>query len=346
MPRLNAAIKPLYDRLKQEGFDRGYVQAAILPDWWDDSLYEQEQNRLLAHLSIAKFLGVKLSRVVDRSQPIVAPAHNVRLKRGKQTGTPSGCAGAIVAAMYAATTTAHLIQDRLPFTGLRPALEIRDLLLSRPECVWPDLENLLQYCWQHGIAVVHVTQLPSAPASKRIAGLATFVGDRPVIVLCSRRDSPAWLAFHLAHELGHIMCGHVKPGGDSIVDLKLEGQSNEAQEREADFYAFQVLTGEPEPNLSGQILNGEHLAKAAHEYGMKHRIDPGTVALIYGYSQKRLAAAQIALKALHADRGAGVVLAHAYRQHVPLDDLPEGIQRSLSAITQIYGLTPTEDDID
>lgn len=343
MPKAVASMKPLYERLKSHGLDRQYVQAAILPDWWDDSLFDDASNRLTAQMSIARFLGVKVQQLADPASQFPSPVQNVSLKRGKNADI-SEVTGAVAAAMHAARITADLMRDRLPFTGSRPALEIRNHLLSRPDCIWPDLPNLVDYCWQHGIAVVHITRLPKK--SKVIAGLATFIGARPVIVLCSGRDSPAWLAFHLAHELGHIMSGHVKPGDAPLVDIKLEGATDETQEREADQYAFQILTGHPDIQLAGAArLTGPRLAAEARRFGKEHRIHPGTVALIYGYCQQCLPAAQAALSAMHEDRGARAILAKAYRQHVSLDGISDAAQRSLAATTQLFGLTQPDEAI-
>ena len=327
-------MKPLYDRLKSHGLDRKYIHAAVLPDWWEDNLSGNESNRLMAELSIARFLGVSVKKLRDPEAGELALAHEVRLKRNRNAEVAE-VTGAVAAASHAARMTAKLLEERLPFTGRRPALEIRNQLLARPECTWPDLGNLVSYCWEHGIAVVHVTALPRQ--SKSIDGLATFVGERPVIVLTSKRDGPAWLAFHLAHEIGHIMCGHVKPGDSPLVDIKLESANDEDQEREADEYAFQILTGWPNPQFGGPGMRAAALAQAAYEFGEQHRIHPGTVALIYGYSKNRIPVAQSALKVMDEDSGAREILAEAFRKHVPLDDLPDAFQRSLSAMTQIFG---------
>lgn len=338
MRRPPAAMKPLYDRLKSHGLDRKYVHAAVLPDWWDDDLSSNASNRLMAEMSIARFLGVSLKRLRNSEDGGLPLTHDVRLKKSRNTETEE-VAGAVAAASHVARLTAKMLEDRLPFTGRRPALEIRNQLLARPECTWPDLENLVSYCWEHGIAVVHVTELPRK--SKSIDGLATFIGDRPVIVLASGRKGPAWLAFHLAHELGHIMCGHVKPGDSPLVDIKLDSATDEDQEREADQYAFEVLTGHTEPEFGGTGMRANALARAAHQFGEKHRIHPGTVALIYGYCQGRIALAQAALKAMGEDQGAREILADAFREHVTLDDLPDPFQRSLSAMTQVFGSPQT-----
>lgn len=335
-------MRPLYQQLKARGIDRHYVQSVILPDWWDDSLYQEPSNRQLAQLHLARFLGVPVAQLASPATPLTPAGQPARLKRGRNAAD-SHVVGAVAAAMHAARIVADLMRGHLPFTGVRPALEIRAQLLSRPDCTWPDLRTLVEYCWQHGIGVIHVTRLPRVPGSKTIAGLATFVGDRPVIVLCSGRDSPAWLAFHLAHELGHIMCGHVRPGGGAVVDLRLDHASDEVDERQADEYGFQVLTGHPALELDGPAMNGERLAAAARHFGETHRIHPGTVALIYGYSRGRIPVAQRALAIMGHDQGARSILAEAFRNHVPLEELADSAQRTLSATTQLFGLTPPLD---
>lgn len=335
MPSPPAAMKPLYERLKSFGLNRNYIHAAILPDWWEDSLSSNDSNRLMAEMSVARFLGISLRELQSPENDKLSLLPTVRLKRNKGVDIAS-VTGSIVSATHVARITAKLLQDRLPFTGRRPALEIRNHLLSRPECTWPDLQNLVSFCWEHGIAVVHVTKFPSA--SKSIDGLATFVGDRPVIALTSQKKSPAWLAFHLAHEIGHIMCGHVKPGDGPLVDIKIDSAQDEQQEIEADQYAFEILTGRPSLELTAPYgTRGCDLVEHAHKFGEQHRIHPGTVALIYGYSQNRLPVAQNALKLMGENTGAQDILADAYRKYIALDNLPDTYRRSLAAMTNVLG---------
>jgi hypothetical protein len=336
-----AVIKPFYAHLKKQGFEKSYVRDAMLPDWWDDALFENPSNRLTAQMSVAKYLGVRLQDIINENA-VKLHTGNVRLKRGRAE-TPSEVLGAVTAALHAARMTASLMRKCLPFTGMRNALEVRNQLLSHPESPGPNLNNLLDYCWQHGIGVVHVTRMPKVPGAKKIEGLATFVGDRPVIVLCSGRSSPAWLAFHLAHELGHIMREHVKAGDQPLIDIKLENVIDDADETEANQYAFQVLTGSPDPKFSGKISSSSVLVAAARKYGELNHVDPGTVALIYGYSQKCIPMAQAALKKLEVNSsGAAQLIATAFREHAVLENVPESIQRSLSTTTQIYGMTLPE----
>jgi hypothetical protein len=329
-------IRDLYSKLKRLGIDRKYVQSAILPDWWDDSLYANESNRLTAQLGVSRFLGISLR---DLAGPLDAFAsqQNARLKRARNADLDE-VAGAVAAAMHAARLVASLMAEHLPFTGVRPALDIRQQLLARPECMAPDLTHLVDFCWRHGIGVVHLTSLPKG--SKKIAGLATFVGTRPVVVLCSGRDSPAWLAFHLAHELGHIMCAHVRSGDQPLVDVEIGNVDDERQEQEADSYAIQLLTGHPELQLqSARRLSGMQLASLASDFGRAHRIDPGTVALVYGYCNRLIPVAQTALKAMNLESGGREILADAFRRHLSVEDLPDSAHRHLSAVTQVLGLS-------
>src|SRR5205814_9436552 len=87
------------------------------------------------------------------------------------------------------------------------AAKIRLAILSRGnEPV--NLKNLLEYCWENGIVVLHVSNFP--PGAKKMDGLVTVYDGRPGIVLCKNYQSPSWMVFPLAHEIGHVGRGHVK----------------------------------------------------------------------------------------------------------------------------------------
>lgn len=80
--------------------------------------------------------------------------------------------------------------------------------------------------------------------------MAYYEGDRPVIVLASGYDSPPRQAFYLAHEVGHILRGHVKPGGEMLADSDLDTATEDKDEREADGDALELLTGQRTPEFS------------------------------------------------------------------------------------------------
>ena len=77
-----ASLAPLYRRLKTVGFDRLFLQRAVLPDWWEDSLAANATTRSQFELHIAQRLGVPLAQLRDPAQPITLPGtDDVRLKR-------------------------------------------------------------------------------------------------------------------------------------------------------------------------------------------------------------------------------------------------------------------------
>jgi hypothetical protein len=192
----------------------------------------------------------------------------------------------------------------------------------------------LWYAWRHGIAVLHLAALPRG---KKFSGLAQFCGPTPAIVLASGFRSPPWLAFHLAHELGHILLGHVTPESGALVDSDVDKLSNDEDERAADRFACEILTGKAEPAFSPTYgLTGPKLADAAKEYGKKNRVDAGVVALIYGRSAQRMPAAQNALKLLNLNSGAHERIAHWLDIHLPpAHELPEFAGRCLDLVSTV-----------
>lgn len=74
-------------------------------------------------------------------------------------------------------------------------------------------------------------------AAARTAGLACYVHDTPVIFFDSSRSYMEVL-FTVAHELGHIMLGHLS------FRQALGLGSPDSSEREADAFAVQLLANE------------------------------------------------------------------------------------------------------
>ena len=321
------SMRSLYARLKKVGYDRRFVEECILPEWWSDDLSSVEANRAIAELAIARHLGFSTADLRDPQRPLVLPQRkNIRLKRSARV-TEEQVAGTVLVARRAAELVVESAVDLPSFGGAALASAIRTAILRNHAHV--DLGSLLTYCWSHGIAVVHLNQTPKA--SKKIAGLATFCGNRPAIVLASRRDSPPWIAFHLAHELGHIMLEHVRDAGDLLVDQDLDKKDGDQQEQEADRFACELLTGESSPGFSPtRGLTAPKLARAALQYGESHRISPGTVVLIYGRSANRYPVVPGALKYLKQEAGAHDLITGALRRVLSPGDLPETTARFLS----------------
>lgn len=327
-------MKNLYDRLKAVGYDRTFVRECVLPDWWSDDLASVPANRAQAEIAIARHFGFRVADLRDRTRPLnVSRVPNVRLRRRHGT-TEQQVAPTVVVARRAAELVAESAGDLPTFGPLVLASAARTAILRNSAHV--DLASLLNYCWSHGVLVVPLTRIPTG--GKKIHGLATFVGGRPAVVLASGHDSPPWIAFHLAHELGHIMCGHVRTGGELLVDHDLDKKDGDEQEQDADRFACELLTGELSPAFDPiRGLTAEKLARAALRYGEARRIAPGTVVLIYGRSANRFPAAQSALKFLGQDAGAREQIVAALRAVLCPDELPETTARFLSGCVGLAG---------
>ena len=78
------------------------------------------------------------------------------------------------------------------------------------------LREVPQWFAECGVIVVFSEGLPGG----KLDGAVTFLGEgRPLIGLSTRGDRFDSLLFTLLHEAAHLTLGHIKPGGQSIVDL-------------------------------------------------------------------------------------------------------------------------------
>lgn len=315
-------MQSLYKRLSAAGYDRKFVRECVLPDWWEDSLGSVPANCAIAEIAVSRMLGFSIQDLRNPDQPLARPGiGDVRLKRIKGS-KPAEMAPAIVLAQQAANIINAYLTDMPPFKGVDDPLSVRATILETNPAV--DLGALVDYAWSRGIAVFHLKRLPRL--SKRFSGLAMFCDDRPVDVLASGSDSPPWLAFHLAHELGHILLGHVRQGGAPLADGEFKNLECEADEKEADRFALTVLTGKPEPKFTPVLgLRAHALADRARHIEQEHGVNAGTVALIYGLTANRMPVAQNALKHMQMDRGAHAILSAALQRHLP-EDLPETVE--------------------
>jgi hypothetical protein len=155
---------------------------------------------------------------------------------------------------------------------------LRNAVLKSSDYV--DLRSLITFGWAMGIPIIHLRVFPLEQKSMH----AMVVEDKGRYAILLGRDSnyPAPVAFTLAHEIGHVMLGHLT-GSMALVDMD-EGEDQKTldpQEAEADEYAITLLTGAPDPQIttSTPSFTARSLANAALEEGQRHRIEPGSLAL-------------------------------------------------------------------
>jgi hypothetical protein len=213
------------------------------------------------------------------------------------------------------------------------AAEVRTTILGR-NAGPVTLESLLEFCWSRGIIVAHVRRLPHVAGFRKLDGVVFYIDDRPCIILAESNDAPARIAFHLAHELGHIYLGHVAPDGVGIADDNIErnAQSDEV-EYAADQFALEALTGDKAPVLR-QIygLTSQKLAERVTHIGQQLAIDPAVLALVYGKCADRWPVASNAIKVLQADCGAHDLVASWLGRYVVPERLVDSDRRFLQSL--------------
>ncbi len=181
------------------------------------------------------------------------------------------------------------------------ASDLRARLLGR-ERPYVTLDNLVALSWSVGIPVVYLRIFPWP--QKRMAAMTVRIGAQSFVLLAKDAMYPAWIAFYLAHELAHIALAHID-ADQALVDFDDGGgqpaKDNDDEERAADAWALELLTGRPTPNVvsSDGAASASELARVALSSAQELGIEPGTLALCFGYSTGLWAVANGSLKGIY-----------------------------------------------
>jgi Zn-dependent peptidase ImmA (M78 family) len=275
-----AAANPmtaLYEKLAAFGLPRAWVKKTLLPSWWDDEAARTPAGYAEALLHVARTAGLDLSSLGSGEQAVASPAP-VRFKRRSDSDR-----AALEVARALATQLARTVAAAAPPQGVVPssALELREKLLD--DRSWIDLETLVSYCWSAGIPVLRTTNFPRGAAKPD--ALAVDVGGRRVIVITSAHTSAPWLLFFVAHELGHIACGHLAKDS-ALVDASVSRDDLDREEVEANEWAVTLLSGKPDERIyaTASWPTADRLAQAAQQLAVQLQTDPGFIVLNYAHS--------------------------------------------------------------
>lgn len=272
-------MQPLLKKLQLSGFNPTFVRS-LLPEWWDDSIAGTPSGFQQVTLILGKILAIRPESLWDQgSVPVFALPDSRKFKRRTDIAEDSldvACALAFSAARIVQSGLDELVSP----IAVPDASVLRKELLTKSK--WIGFAELLDYCISIGIPVIHLGKFPAK--AKKMDGLAFDCHGRPVIVL-TKRYTHGYLLFDLAHELGHIALKHLKEGG-CIIDQKIDADAEDEDERAANRFALELLTGDAECRIvpAGRNLTGSELASAAVRHGESNQIDPTHVALNYGHS--------------------------------------------------------------
>jgi len=321
----------LYRRLKSVSLTKQMVRKYILPDWWDDRIAANPAGFAEGISHISRHLGLELASLRDPTREIAYRDTGVcKFKKSKGTTESQ-----LLLTRSLSTRVAHLVSAAttepcapLPKTAAQARAEI--LGQGQP---WVNLSNLVDYCWSLGVPVVHLTSFLS---SRQPDGLAVKVSGRPVVVLCKKAKAPAWLLFVLAHELGHIVLGHI-PDNGSLIDDDVDTNERDEEEVAANAFAIELLTGNKEARFhaGGRWPNANMLAKQAKEIGRALKIDPGHLILNYADNMGGgfFPVATAALSKLDSTE-AMVIVRRKLAEHLDWSRLPEDSSEFLMRVSQ------------
>lgn len=301
---MTVTAKSLYATVAQLGLTRAQARR-ILPDWWSPEIEGSADGAgelaLLLSRRLSLDAGALMRGVIQAKGAVQSVAFKHRVGASAEslravTYMASSLAQAIVSAMRTPYTpisdSLHLVHEEIRSAGHRSL----------------GFDGLLQLCWSHGIPVIPLPNLPIG--LRKMDGAALLVGNRPAIVLAKRKSSKAWLSFILAHEIGHITLGHLKPGS-TIIDVSLQESSTysaesgeDVDESSADEYALNILGGQPALEVTSKwspTLSPVELAMKARVSGAELGLESGHLVLRHAFTTKRWVESVTALKFLSED---------------------------------------------
>ena len=318
MPTANPA-KRLLGSFKELGLSAAQVRR-LMPEWWDDAAAEDDGGLLELQILLARRLNVALESL---QSAIPHPAFRETSQRFK-TVHPEGSSQLAVAASIGhglaqllASANAS-VKVTTPVDA--PALRARMLREAGGAIT---LDCLCQYLWRCGRPVVHVTQWPTG--LRRPDAMCVRVGPRPVIMVVRKEVAPAKLAFLVAHEVGHDMCGHLQDASNAVlVDdaLPVDAQQSffDADERQADAYAMELLGGQTLrvacESIRGPSYSELTLAVAALRACEGKALDAGQVILGWARLTQDWKLANLALRYLQTMQAAPVVINDVAAAHI------------------------------
>ena len=302
-------MQNILKRLEQRGLQAKYVRARALPAWWDAELENDPTVVAEAAGYIAKRLGLDIASVFTPDANIAFKGQTQpKFKKRQNTDEQS-----LEVAQGLALRVAEIVQYATPLAYEPPnlsAAEIRQRLLVEDAAV--SLGNLLSFCSSVGIPVVHYADLPQG--IKKVDGLVACFNGQPVIVICCAKRSYAWLAFILAHELGHILCGHVTE--QVFVDENIAEEEQDAEETEANEFAATLLLGQLKGYNWQKLPHCGTLVSQAKRLASQHQVDPGTVCLNYAWQTQDWITGMAALKKFEKDANAPALINTYLAQHL------------------------------
>lgn len=333
--RTSTTEEKLRSHLRRDGMTERAIDA-IWPKWWSTEAEQSVSARAELHFSLARRLALPPQSLFN-DQPKFIWRRDAKYKNLGDLGDlesallASFCVG-FGRHLISSVRSSFAVGDTAP---LPSAAQLRDILLRERPVV--DLHTLLVFCWGVGIPIVQLSLFPLR--NKGLHAVTTRSGDRFAIMIGRITNFRAQACFWIAHEIGHIALGHL---GDSCALLDVEdplGQSDDEEERAADEYALELLTGAPQPTIDtgSSEYTASQLARAVDAEGTKYAIDPAILALCTAHQDRRWEQAFGALKILGDESDVSARLNDLASSQIDLDLLPTDDQEFVLTVMGQFG---------
>lgn len=305
-------------RLKAVGFPAPFVHGAILPEWWDKDCEKDPSMLPHAEFEVARFLQLSVEDVRNPSAPLKVPEPSARLRAPKNVDERS-LAASIHAARAMAGAAVRNLSSRTPEYKPLPVdpEELRSLFLDSGRYV--SFSTLLRTLWGYGIPVLSPKELPSP----KFRALACFAEGRPVIVLGKQdKDHPSALV-NLAHEAGHVACGHVVEGTCTVDGENWSDKDTDTLEGEAWDYFHGLLP--VTPDVLPLAMSVSHARAQVLAAASAQQADPGLLLHYWAQSDpaNRSGLKKYVLKELGTFEGAQEAVRYLTHHYLDLEDAPE-----------------------
>jgi hypothetical protein len=272
-------------RLRQELLQAGIANSAIdavWPQWWSEEASQSISATTALTYTVARRLGLSPSALFDGSTKFLWRDSTKFKNLGATTEREQEILGAFAVAIGRCALAAT---DPVPASSLPDARTLRETILMEGRLV--NAFELLAFCWSFGIPVLQLRIFPLR--QKRMHAVTVRHNSRYAILLGYETRYPAVAAYNLAHEIAHILLGHLEDKS-SLLDIEdpLEMEGRDEEETAADHLALTLLTGTESPQISANITpyTATQLAYAATENAARAQIDPGVLALCLGHSTR------------------------------------------------------------
>jgi hypothetical protein len=326
--------KALFSSFRGLGLSAPQVRH-FAPDWWNDEAAMDEGGLLELQILLARRLHVSLE-----SLQTTTPEPQLReATRRFKTVHPDGSSQLAIAAGvgYGLAQVLASACLALPAIELIAAQELRTKILTSAKAT--TLDALCRWLWTSGIPTVHIMNWPKQ--LRRPDAMCVRIGNRPVILVVRHEAAAARLAYLVAHEVGHIMSGHLRSDSNAVlVDDTLpvdkQGFATDEDEKTADQYAMELLGGRVllQACMSiGPQSSEVKLAVAALQASKGNGLDAGQVILGWARNTQDWQTAGLAMRYLMTSQPAPVMMNDIATGYLDRDSLSADGQDHITRLT-------------